>query len=402
MSVSTAASSWQRSRADRYVREVRATVQPNAMVGREVFHYSIPVIQELGDGRVESGDDIDSAKTRIDRPVLLVSKLNPRKSTVIIAEPKEFLTVCSGEFVPLEAHGCDLRYLFYVFLAEEIRQHLAGAVQSVTRSHQRVNPAMIRKVWWSWPPLEEQRAIAAFLDRETAKIDELIAKKQRLIELLAQKKAAATERLILGREVARQASTSYWFGRHPADWQVRPLKFALEFLNNRRIPLSALERADMDRSYPYYGASGIIDHVDNYIFDEPLILVAEDGANLYSRSTALAFVATGKYWVNNHAHILRPRIGPIAYWEALLQLIQYDPWISGSAQPKLTKENLGSIPLPIAPMSDMASMVARLAELNATISPTELHITQAIDRLRQLRSALISAAVTGQIDIRGD
>ncbi|PMZ30475.1 restriction endonuclease subunit S, partial [Pseudomonas sp. GW247-3R2A] len=75
--------------------------------------------------------------------------------------------------------------------------------------------------------------------------------------------------------------------------------------NSKRVPLSSAERADLEEIYPYYGASGIIDMVDDYLFDGPRILVAEDGANLLSRNTPLAFIATGKYWVNNHAHILK-------------------------------------------------------------------------------------------------
>ena len=108
----------------------------------------------------------------------------------------------------------------------------------------------------------------------------------------------------------------------------------------------------MAKEYPYYGASGVIDHVESYLFDEPLILVAEDGANLYSRSTPLAFVAEGKYWVNNHAHILRPLDGLVTYWAHVLGCVIFDPWISGSAQPKLTGENLGSIPLPLPPVRE--------------------------------------------------
>ena len=81
----------------------------------------------------------------------------------------------------------------------------------------------------------------------------------------------------------------------PAHWTVKRVKHCFEFLNNRRIPLSAEERGGMERTYDYYGASGVIDKVESYIFDEPTLLVAEDGANLLSRSTPLAFVARGRY-----------------------------------------------------------------------------------------------------------
>lgn len=158
----------------------------------------------------------------------------------------------------------------------------------------------------------------------------------------------------------------------------------------------------MVKEYPYYGASGVIDHVEDYLFDEPLILVAEDGANLYSRSTPLAFVATGKYWVNNHAHILKPLDGDVSYWAQVLSSIVLDPWISGSAQPKLTGENLGSVPLPVLPLPERRAIAALLDRETERIDALLAKVREAIDRLKELRTALISAAVTGKIDVRED
>ena len=156
----------------------------------------------------------------------------------------------------------------------------------------------------------------------------------------------------------------------------------------------------MTKEYPYYGASGIIDHVDDFIFDEPLILVAEDGANLFSRSTPLAFIASGKYWVNNHAHILRPIEGPIDYWSYLLASIIYDPWITGSAQPKLTKDNLGSIHLPVPSKNERTGIVEFLNRETSKLDSLIAKIRITVGKLNEYRSALISAAVTGKIDVR--
>lgn len=156
----------------------------------------------------------------------------------------------------------------------------------------------------------------------------------------------------------------------------------------------------MQKAYPYYGASGIIDKVEEYLFEEPLILVAEDGANLRSRSTPLAFVAEGRYWVNNHAHILRPIDGIISYWAPLLASIEFEPWITGSAQPKLTSENLGSILLPVPPRSQRLEIATLLFEVTGPLDELTKTIFAAIARLDELRSALVTAAVTGAIDVR--
>ena len=97
-----------------------------------------------------------------------------------------------------------------------------------------------------------------------------------------------------------------WIGDIPIHWDVKNLRYAFDFLNHRRIPLIALERGNKQGRYPYYDASGIIDYVDAYLFDEKLLLIAEDGANLLSKSTPLGFLAEGKYWVNNHTQNLEP------------------------------------------------------------------------------------------------
>lgn len=121
-----------------------------------------------------------------------------------------------------------------------------------------------------------------------------------------------------------------------AGWSDKAVRYWLESLDGQRVPLSAEERGDRQGAYPYYGASGVIDHVDGYLFNEPLVLVAEDGANLLLRSTPIAFLASGRYWVNNHAHVLRPRSGCARYWAYRLASLDVTPLISGSAQPKFT------------------------------------------------------------------
>jgi type I restriction enzyme S subunit len=265
------------------------------------------------------------------------------------------------------------------------------------------------------PPLDEQKAIAAFLDRETARIDALIEKKRRQIELLQEKRAALISHAVtkgLPAAAAAQAgldpnapmkdSGIEWLGQIPKHWEVCRLKYLFRNLDYRRVPLSSEVRADMEKTYPYYGASGVIDAVEDYIFDEPLILVAEDGANLLSRSTPLAFIATGKYWVNNHAHILKPLDGPLEYWEGVLRTFDYTPLISGAAQPKLTAEDLGTIPLPHPPVEEQRQIPDALTSETGTLDAMSNKISDSIEMLREHRTALISAAVTGKIDVRGE
>jgi len=254
-------------------------------------------------------------------------------------------------------------------------------------------------------PIDEQRTIATFLDYETARIDRLIAQQQLLIELLKEKRQAVISHAVtkgLNPNAPMKDSGVEWLGQVPEHWVVTNLKYVFDSLDYRRIPLSAEQRGERQGDYPYYGASGVIDGVDDYLFDEECVLVGEDGANLIMRSTPLAFVVSGKYWVNNHAHILRMHDGLNRYWAAVINNVDIKPIVSGSAQPKLTAEALGNIK--VAFPQDTTEREELLIHINAeTPKFDELigHANQQVILLKERRSALISAAVTGKIDLRG-
>ena len=135
-------------------------------------------------------------------------------------------------------------------------------------------------------------------------------------------------------------------GKPYPEWTSCTLQDAVDFLDGQRKPLESADRARRQGSYPYYGASGIIDYIDDYIFDESLLLLGEDGANIINRSTPLCFIATGKYWVNNHAHVMRPKNGHnIKFLCELLESLDYTRYNTGTAQPKLNQEKCRGIEL---------------------------------------------------------
>lgn len=254
------------------------------------------------------------------------------------------------------------------------------------------------------PPTEEQIKIANYLDYETAKIDTLIEKQQCLIELLTEKRQAVISHAVtkgLNPDVPMKDSGVEWLGEVPVHWEVKEIKFQLKSLNSRRIPINSQDRGDREGIYRYYGASGVIDYIDDYIFDEPTVLVGEDGANLLSRSTPLAFSAHGKYWVNNHAHILEAKDGLADFWAEVIDIIDVTPIVTGSAQPKLTAEALSNLKIAFPPT------VKERKEIESFIHSSkhkygELigYAKKAIQLMQERRTALISAAVTGKIDVR--
>ena len=153
-----------------------------------------------------------------------------------------------------------------------------------------------------------------------------------------------------GTNVQRSGYKDTAVGWIPDDWNCSTLGAEVEFLDSQRVPIKASDRDKRSGIYPYYGASGIIDYVDDYIFDGELILLGEDGANITDRSKPLAFRISGKTWVNNHAHVIRPKDGmAIGYLCEYLESINYIKYNTGSAQPKLNREVCEAIPIPKPP-----------------------------------------------------
>ena len=256
------------------------------------------------------------------------------------------------------------------------------------------------------PPLSEQTQIANFLDHKTEQIDELIRIKERQIELLQEQRTALINQAVtkgLDPNVEMKPSGVEWIGEIPKYWTISKVKHEFKSLDNLRIPLNSETRGSMElKIYDYYGASGVIDKVENYIFDEPLILIGEDGANLYLRSTPLAFKATGKYWVNNHAHVLKPKHGNIDYLTNMLESLDYTHYITGAAQPKLTSERLMNITVIIPPLPEQYRIANFLDRKTKKIDELIAAEQRKIELLKEYRQSLISEAVTGKIDVRNE
>lgn len=252
------------------------------------------------------------------------------------------------------------------------------------------------------PSTEEQHAITAFLDEKCAKVDEAVRIKEEQIALLRERRQILIQQAVtrgLNADAPMKDSGIDWIGQIPAHWDVTSIRYAFKFRNNQRIPISASDREGKQGEYPYYGASGIIDYVEDYIFDEDLILIAEDGANLLSKSTPLAFVATGKYWVNNHAHILEPLFPGFDYWAELLSAVDYTVHVSGAAQPKLTKDRLGGVRVPVPPSKERMEIISLIRREGERFANAIAIKEQQITALKEYKATLINAAVTGKIKV---
>ena len=254
------------------------------------------------------------------------------------------------------------------------------------------------------PPLPEQRGIVRYLDYVDGRIRRYVDAKEKLVGLLEEERQAVVNRAVtrgLDSNVRLKPSGVEWLGEVPEHWEISRVKTEFISLNHRRVPLSAVERGEMSaRRYDYYGASGVIDQVDDYLFDGELLLIAEDGANLVLRNLPLAIIARGKFWVNNHAHILKPRRGNLEYLAAVMERLDYAPWISGAAQPKLTLDRIMSIAIAVPPRSEQDEIIAKASAQTSRLSSAIARAHRQIELLQEYRTRLIADVVTGKLDVR--
>jgi type I restriction enzyme S subunit len=184
----------------------------------------------------------------------------------------------------------------------------------------------------------------------------------------------------------------------PEEWDVKPLSEAVDFLDGRRRPVKDSDRAKMRGGIPYYGASGIVDYVNDFLFNEDLILLGEDGENILSRNCRLAFKITGKTWVNNHAHVLRPKPGWVLdYLVEFLESRDYAQFNTGTAQPKLNKLVCSRISVLYPPLIEQSAIAEALSDVDGLLGGLD----RLVAKKRDLKQAAMQQLLTGQTRLPG-
>ena len=173
-------------------------------------------------------------------------------------------------------------------------------------------------------------------------------------------------------------------GNDYPQWEKKKLGDIVQFLDNKRKPLEQSER--IHGKYPYYGASGIIDYINNYIFDEELVLLSEDGANIIDRNYPICYIATGKYWVNNHAHVLKTKSQYLnKFLCEALERLNYNKYNTGTAQPKLNQDICKNILLNIPILHEQE----KIANFFSTIDKKIKNLANTITSLENQKKGLL-------------
>ena len=253
------------------------------------------------------------------------------------------------------------------------------------------------------PSYAEQKAIADFLDKKCNVIDELVALQEKMIEeLKAYKQSVITEAVCKGLNpnVPMKDSGVECIGMIPDRWHAVLLPFVFRNLDYLREPISAEQRSRIKPMYDYYGASGVIDKIDYYNVDDDVLLIGEDGANLKMRNLPLIYRATGKVWVNNHAHILKPIKDNIVYMQYMLEALDYNPFITGSAQPKLSQDNLSKVKVCVPPLAEQQEIADYLDKKCSEIDQLIAIKQKKIEALNDYKKSLIYEYTTGKKEVK--
>jgi type I restriction enzyme S subunit len=185
----------------------------------------------------------------------------------------------------------------------------------------------------------------------------------------------------------------------PETWSVEPLSKCVDVLDSRRKPVNSSERSSRLGSVPYYGATGQVGWIDDYLFDEELVLVGEDGAPYFDKSKPIAYIISGKSWVNNHAHVLRARQGVTTnrYIKYYLDAFDFTDYVQGSTRDKLTQVAMNSIPVVLPLPQQQEGLIRAIETFEEKRVDVSAHLTAARRALERLRQALLADACSGRL-----
>ncbi len=320
----------------------------------------------------------------------------------------------SFDKIPVDSHVTIIRlnknvcnsYILYFLMSPIIQNNLDDYLTGTTKQKE-FGLASIQNIVISIPPLEEQKRIVAKIEKLMPLVDEYAESYNRLQKIdnefedklkqsvlqyamegnLVKQNPSDEPASELIKKIENEKAELVKEGKIkkskklpaitdddkpfdiPDSWEWVRLGSILYNLDGKRVPVSVSERNKKAKVYDYYGASGVIDKIDNYIFSKPLLLISEDGANLLARRTPIAFIATGKYWVNNHAHVFDGiNLLFLKYISIFIESIDVSKYVTGTAQPKLNQQNLNKILVAVPPLEEQKRIVAKIEKIMNSIN----------------------------------
>ncbi|MGY3916436.1 restriction endonuclease subunit S [Aeromonas australiensis] len=291
----------------------------------------------------------------------------------------------SSEFYVLRPHCSDIsqKLLFALIKTHAFMQegatNMTGAV-----GLRRVPKSFVETFPIALPPAAEQKEIIDRLDKLLAQVEATQARLARIPDII--------------KRFRQSVLTSAFYGFNGNNFINKKLSEFIDIQNGARRPVSASTRANIKGDIPYYGATGIVDYLNDYTHEGRFLLVGEDGANLLSKNKDLAFIIDGKAWVNNHVHVLKEKADVnLDFIKIVVNSLDLSPWVTGTTQPKLTKRALGELPVPFFAYEKQTEIVRRVEQLFAYADTLEQQAKAAKARVDKLTQAILAKAFRGEL-----
>jgi len=341
-------------------------VKPFAIEIKKMDYVSAAKFQELRRHSYRNGDIV---MTKLGKPLGISALVEDLDEGLIVAD-----------LVRIRAQRINTKYLCYHLNSPRTNDFINSLQKGTTRP--RVTLSVVRELPIFVPSPAEQKRIVAILDEAFAGIARVVAN---------------TEKNLASARELFESHLNDVFTRKGERWVEKKLGQVCENLDSKRVPITKNKR--VKGQIPYYGASGIVDYVADYIFNEELLLVSEDGANLLARTYPIAFSIEGKSWVNNHAHALRfEKKAYQKFIEHYLNSIPLEPYVSGMAQPKLNQKALNSITVPWPNnIDEAASAVEKITAIETETKHLESIYQQKLDSLAELKQSILQKAFSGEL-----
>lgn len=294
----------------------------------------------------------------------------------------------AGKVIPFDT--VDKEYLYYLFTTKAIKYDIANRAYGGA-NQVNVSPKDIKNIRWAFPEINIQRKIADIL----SKYDTLIHNNNKRIKLLEQMAENLYKEWFVRFRFPGYENVEF-VGTIPSGWQYQPISETMIFYDSQRVPLSSMQRDEMDKIYPYYGAAKLMDYVNDYLFDGEYLLMGEDGTVITSDGFPILQLVNGKFWVNNHAHVISGK-GDISTRFLYLTFFKFPITgvVTGSAQPKISKGRLEKLKI-------LVPDVKIMEEFNNLMNPIfdEINLLKKqLIKITKQRDMLLPRLMSGKLEV---
>lgn len=353
-------------------------------------------ISDLNDSLIDNSDEFiteiglkNSSAKILKKGTLLVAMYGSiGKLGILNTEATTNQAICA--IINKKDKKFEIKFLFYFFMSvkEKMLNESFGGVQK------NISQTYLKNLEIPLPNLSEQKAIADKLDDSFAKIENAITNLINAKENLKLYKQSVLKSAFNGDLLPNTS---------PTHWEVKKLGEICEIMDNQRKPINSSEREkrliSSKQKFPYYGATGQVGFIDDYIFDCEAILLGEDGAPFLDFFKDKAYMVSGKFWVNNHAHILKAKnkISLNAFICYFLNTLDYSPYVSGTTRLKLNQSSMKNIEIPLPPLSEQNLIVAEIDRRFAIVDKTLNLIDKSIQNAKNLKQSILKKAFSGEL-----